>query len=93
MAQWMIGETHFHQKSYELAIEEYLKVEILYDYPQWQAASLLQAGKCYEAIGRWQQAIDLYQRLIERFPHPEFVDDAKRRLSVARQRAEIAALP
>ena len=38
MAQWMIGESYFHQKEYNLALKEYLRVEILYAYPKWQAA-------------------------------------------------------
>ncbi|HBO43758.1 MAG TPA: hypothetical protein DD670_07470, partial [Planctomycetaceae bacterium] len=33
MAQWMIGETYFHQKNFEAALREYLRVEILYAYP------------------------------------------------------------
>ena len=51
MAQWMIGETYFHQKQYHLALREYLRVETLYAYPNWQAAALLQAGKCCEQLG------------------------------------------
>ncbi len=39
MAQWMIGETYFHQKDYEAACREYLKVDILYAYPTWQAGA------------------------------------------------------
>ncbi len=52
MAQLMIGETYFHQKNYEAALREYYAgIEILYDYPVWQAAALLQAGKCRERLG------------------------------------------
>ena len=51
MAQWMIGESYFHQKSYEAAIREYLRLEILYAFPTWQGGALLQAAKCHEALG------------------------------------------
>jgi TolA-binding protein len=87
MAQWMIGETFFHQESYEAAIAAYLRVEILYAYPQWQAGALLQAGKCLELLGRWKDAAETYARLVQSYPDTEFTDEAKRRLSVAHQRS------
>ena len=40
MAQWMIGETYFHQKNYDAAIRAYLELEALYAFPTWQAAAL-----------------------------------------------------
>ena len=44
-AQLMIGETYYHQKDYHEAIRQFLKVDILYDAPPWQAAALLETGK------------------------------------------------
>jgi TolA-binding protein len=87
MAQWMIGETYFHQENYEAALREYLRVEILYAYPRSQAGALLQAGKCHELLGQWKQAIELYARLLKSYPDTEFTDEATRRLGVAQQRA------
>ncbi len=87
MAQWMIGETFFHQESYEAAIAAYLRVEILFAYPQWQAGALLQAGKCQELLGRWKEAAETYARLVRTFPDTEYTDEAKRRLSVAHQKS------
>jgi TolA-binding protein len=85
MAQWMIGESYFHQKDYDKAIKEYLRVEILYAFPTWQAAALLQAGKCYELLGQPASAADLYRRLLERYPDTQFADEANRRLRLAQQ--------
>ena len=80
MAQWMIGETYFHQEDFEAALREYLRVEILYPYPRWQAAALLQAGKCQEALGRKKDAAELYGKLIKVYPNTEFTDEAAKRL-------------
>jgi cellulose synthase operon protein C len=80
MAQWMIGESYFHQENYEAAVREYLRVEILYPYPRWQAAALLQAGKCQETLGRWKDAAELYARLIKVYSNTEFTEEATRRL-------------
>ncbi|HZZ72299.1 MAG TPA: tetratricopeptide repeat protein [Pirellulales bacterium] len=81
MAQWMIGETYFHQTQFEAALREYLRVEPLYDYPRWQAASLLQAGKCYEKLGRTREAAETYGRVLQAYPQTEFTDEAKSRLN------------
>lgn len=87
MAQGMIGETLLHQKHYEAAAREYLRLEILYDYPTWQAAALLQAGKCYELLGQWSQAGELYQRLLDEYPQTEFAEQAAARQPQARKQA------
>jgi TolA-binding protein len=80
MAQWMIGETYMHQEDYQQALREYLRVEALYAYPQWQAAALLQAAKCYEQLNQPQQAAALYQRIVDQYPNQQVADKAARRL-------------
>ena len=67
-AQWLIGETYFHQKNYEAALHEYLRVKILYDYPKWPALALLQAGKCRERLGEAKEAAKLYQEILKSYP-------------------------
>jgi len=80
MAQWMIGESYFHQKNHQAALREYLRVEILYAYPRWQAGALLQAGKCYEQLNQRKAAVELYVRILKQFPNTEFTEEAARRL-------------
>jgi TolA-binding protein len=86
MAQWMIGETYFLQEQYTDAIREYLRAEVLYAYPHWQAAALLQAGKCYEQTGQWKNAGDAYSRLLARYSHTEFAVEARQRLPAVQGR-------
>jgi TolA-binding protein len=88
MAQWMMGETYFHQRQYEAALREYLRVEILYAYPQWQAAALLEAAKCYEKLGQSSQAVETCVRLIKNFPDSPYRDEAARLLRSAEQTTE-----
>lgn len=90
MSQWMIGETYFLQKQYDQAIKAYYRVEGLYDYPRWQAAALLQAGKCHEMVGRWSDAISVYTQIMSDYAKTEFADTAATRLRVARQRADLS---
>ena len=82
MAQWMIGETFFHQKNYETALREYSRLEILYAYPTWQAGALLQAGKCHELLGEGKEAADLYQRIVKNYPSTTFAAEAAKRLKL-----------
>jgi len=89
MAQWMIGETYFHQKNYETARREYLRTEILYAYPEWQAAALLQAGKCHEQLGQWDKAAALYTRLLQRYPETKHAEAAKERQKIAENNAQL----
>jgi TolA-binding protein len=91
MAQWMIGEAYFHQRRYREAIREYLRVDVLYAYPEWQAAALLQAGKAHEALGDWKQATTLYAQLIEKHRDSSFAEEAGRRLRAVQEQAVVSA--
>lgn len=95
-AQLMIGETYFHQKNYHEAIREFLKVDILYDAPTWQAASLLETGKAYEQLAQWADAAETYERLRVKFPEDPTASEAKTRLDAVKNRlgdARTAAKP
>ena len=78
----------FHQKNYHEAIREFLKVDILYDAPPWQAAALLEAGKVYEQLDQWADAAETYERLCSKFPDDPSAAEAKpaRRRPQARDR-------
>jgi TolA-binding protein len=92
MAQWMIGETYFHQKKYDAAMREYLRLEQLYDFPTWQAASLLQAGKCRELLGERDEADKLYAQLLKEHPDTPFAEEASRRLRTNRETTSVNPL-
>lgn len=67
MAQWMIGETFFHQRAYAEARTAYQKVIDQHARPEWQARAALQLGKCWELDGRWQNAAAVYADASQRF--------------------------
>ncbi len=84
MAQWMIGESYLHQRRFEEALNEYLRVDVLHEFPEWQAYGLLQAAKCYAALARYQPASETYTRLIVKFPQSEPAQQAHQRLEEVR---------
>lgn len=80
MAQWMIGETYFHQERFEEAIAAYDLVEAKYDFPKWQATALLQAGKCYERLNRPEEAARNYAYLLKNYGQTPLAEEATKRL-------------
>lgn len=87
IAQWRIGEMHFHKEQYKTAIEAYYRVDSLYDYPKWRAAAVLQAGKCQEHLGNWKHAAKLYTQILEKYPKSELAASAAERLQLVNRQA------
>jgi TolA-binding protein len=91
-AQFMKGETYFFAEDFLNARREFLKTYTLYAAPRWQAAGLLETGKVYERLDQWAEAVDIYEKLRDRFGEsPEAVEsvtEAARRLEFARRKAK-----
>ncbi|MFO0917954.1 MAG: tetratricopeptide repeat protein [Planctomycetaceae bacterium] len=85
--QFLIAESYFLDQKYEDAFLAYQKVYASYDFSYWQAAALLQSGKCDEQLAQWKEAAASYARVLEEFPQSEFVPEAKQRLEIARKKA------
>ncbi len=66
-AQFQIGECLFAKGEHDAAAREFLKVDILYDYPEWSAAALYETGRCFELMGRRVEARANFQDVIDRF--------------------------
>ena len=77
MAQWMIGETYLHQRKCAMAIDAYTLVGRYEGHPQWQAAALLQIGKCREQSGEIVAAQADYSQLIMNYPESRFAVEAR----------------
>jgi TolA-binding protein len=86
-AQFMIGEISLLQKDYEKAEVEFLKLEILYKFPGWQAPALFQAGGCQEEMQHWKDAWRSYDALIKKYPKSEYAKMALEKLPRVKQLA------
>ncbi len=85
-AQLMRGETFFHEDRRHEALREFLRVNILYNAPRWQAAALLEAGKVYEQLDQWADAAETYERLLAKFPKDPAAATARSRRDNANRR-------
>ncbi|MFN0054888.1 MAG: tetratricopeptide repeat protein [Planctomycetales bacterium] len=86
-SQFHIAETYLFEKNYDEALKAYLKVEILYKYPEWQAPALFQAGVCQEALGQWKAAAKTYDELLRDYSdNKDVAPKARERLDQVRKK-------
>ncbi len=83
---FLLAETYFFEKDYKHALDEFLKVEIRYKYPDFQGLALFQAAACYEKTDEWKDAVKTYEDLLRDFPNHEKAAEARERLEAARKR-------
>ncbi|HKQ50712.1 MAG TPA: tetratricopeptide repeat protein [Phycisphaerae bacterium] len=83
-AQFQIGECLFAKKQYEEAVRELLKVDILYDYPEWSAAALYEAGRCFTKLAKSAEARAQFKTVVEKY------GDTQWSALAAKQLAELA---
>lgn len=80
-AQFQIGECLFAKKEYAAAVRELLKVDILYAYPEWSAAALFEAGRCFEALNKSGEARQHFTQVVEKFADTRWAGLARERLA------------
>lgn len=80
-AQFQIGESLFAQKRYSDAVRELLKVDILYAYPEWSAAALYEAGRCFETMAQIGEARRYFEQVREHHPDTPWATLAEQRIS------------
>jgi TolA-binding protein len=76
-ARFLIGECAFDQKAYREAATHFLEAALGYPYPEWQALSYYEAGRCFKELKDFERARDNFKTLIQQFPtHPRAKDAA-----------------
>jgi TolA-binding protein len=76
-AQLLLAETYYLQGDYRSALREYLRLEILFPKSQWVPGAVLQVARCYDRLGRREEAIRQCQRLLETWPDSPFANQAR----------------
>lgn len=78
-ANYWLGEANFGQKKYEEALTHFKQVSNFKISEKKDDAQYMIA-RCYDRLGRTQQAVREYNKLIESYPTSEFVVRARARL-------------
>jgi len=82
-AQFQIGECLYAKKEFEPAVRELLKVDILYAYPDWSAAALFEAGRCFEQMNKPAEARTQFQTIVDKYGQSRWAQPARQRLAAA----------
>jgi len=79
-AQFWIGETYYLKKDFERAILEYEKAIVKYPEGDKIPAALFKQALAFLELGDKTNARNLLKRVIEKYPHSEQAEMAKKRL-------------
>lgn len=79
-AQFQIGQCMYAQRRFEQAARELLKVDILYAYPEWSAAALYEAGRCFQELSNPVDARAQFEKVVQEHATTEWAQLATQRL-------------
>ena len=80
-AQFQIGECLFAKGQYSDAARELLKVDILYAYPEWSAAALYEAGRCFQKLGKLVEARNHFNQVATQYGQTRWAELATQQLT------------
>ncbi len=79
-AQFLIGQIEAERQKNDEALKSFFKVAYGYSYPRWQAEAAFEAGRCFETLGKKEQALKQYREVLEKYPESDKVPAAKQRI-------------
>jgi tol-pal system protein YbgF len=79
-AQFWIGDTYYLKKDYEKAILEYEKAIVKYPEGDKIPAAIFKQALAFLELGDKTNAKNLFKRVIEKYPHSDQADLAKKKL-------------
>ena len=78
--QFWIGETYYQKKDFERAILEYEKAIVKYPEGDKIPAALFKQALAFQELGDKTNARNLFKRVIEKYPHSDQAELAKKKL-------------
>jgi TolA-binding protein len=80
-AQLQIGLCQAARKRHAEAAAALLAVPLTYDFPEWNAAALNEAGRAYADLGAPEKATETWQRVIREYPASSWAHAARQSLA------------
>lgn len=91
-AQYEIGRTYTAQQNYQQGTLELLKVAYLYPQQQrWVQRALFQAAANYEQEQKWQEALAIYQKIVNEVPGTEPRQQASQKIEQLKKKLNSGA--
>ena len=79
-AQFQTGECYYAAGKYDQAVKELLKVDIVYDCPEWASKALLEAGRAFEQLKQPDEARGQYELCVKKYKQTSAGELAAKRL-------------
>lgn len=79
-ARFMVGEVYYAKREYQEAIRNFFRAAYGFGYPKWQAASHFEAGRCFEALNKPQEALESYREVVNNFAESDQASQAQDRI-------------
>ncbi|MGM0608395.1 MAG: tetratricopeptide repeat protein [Candidatus Muiribacteriota bacterium] len=76
-AQFFLGEVYFEFEEYRQAVLEYLKSALLDRNSKYAPEAYYMAARCYEKLGRDEDAQKTYEKIIENYPDSEWAQKSR----------------
>ena len=68
-AQFQIGECYMAMKKYNQAVKALVQVELNYSkFKNWSSRAMLEMGQVLDKLGKKEQAIEQYKKVVKKFP-------------------------
>lgn len=80
-SQYQLAMCRVEQRRLPEAVNGLLVVPFTYDYPEWSAVALLEAGKVLIELKQTPQARRLYERVLKDYPNSDWAKTAQERLT------------
>ncbi len=81
-AQFNIGETYFVKGDFKNAMLEYMRLSYVYGkFTDWAIKGQIRAARSYKELGEIEQAKNLLEKIISKYPDTSYGQEAKDLLS------------
>ena len=77
---FMLAESYYNLGNFSEALKYYAKIVLVYSSYQLAVDSYYKAGLCYEKLGDYKKAKEIYQDFVQKYPDLEYSKEIREKL-------------